>query len=150
MTKQGFSLLELLIVMAVIVTLGVAGVETYRNFSKGVEISSVGQTIAADLRHMQSKAMIGEGGYKWGVHIVNGADDYYELFSTPTDYESGSKDVIATTTLSRGINFSDPAEGNSKDVVFSKISGTTTATTIGIVSEGQTQTIIISNIGTIY
>lgn len=136
--------------MAIIVTLGVAGVETYRNFSKGVELSSVGQTIAADLRHMQSKAMIGEGGYKWGVHIVNGTDDYYELFSTPMDYSSASKDVIATTTLARGIAFSDPAEGNAKDIIFNKISGTTTATTIGLVSEGQTQTITVSSIGTIY
>src|SRR3989339_1080486 len=145
----GFSLLELIIVMGIIVTLAAAGSGVYRNFGKNVELSSTAQVISADLRHMQSRAMTGEGGFKWGAHVVNGTqDDYYVLFSTSgTTYTDASTVAVATTTLSKGITFSDPASGNSKDIIFSKISGTTSATTIVVTSEGATQTVNVSSVG---
>lgn len=151
-TSRGFSLLELLIVMAIVVTLAAAGSGMYRNFGKNVELSSTAQTIAADLRHMQSKAMVGEGGFKWGAHIVNTTpDDYYVLFSTSgTSYLDGTTVSLATTTLSKAIAFSDPVEGALKDIIFNKISGTTTATTTTITSEGLTQTVNVSSVGTVY
>lgn len=151
-TSRGFSLLELLIVMAIVVTLAAVGSGMYRNFGKNVELSSVAQEIAADLRHMQSKAMNGEGGFKWGGHFVNGAsDDYYVLFSTSgATFADASTVSLATTTLSKTIAFSDPADSTSKDIIFNKISGTTTAATIIITSEGLIQTVNISSVGTIY
>ncbi|MEK7460538.1 MAG: type II secretion system protein [Patescibacteria group bacterium] len=150
--SRGFSLLELLIVIAIVVTLAVVGSGMYRNFGKTVELSSTSQTIAADLRHMQSKAMTGEGGFKWGGHFVNGTpDDYYVLFSTSgTTYADGTTVSVATTTLSKSITFSDPTDANFKDIIFNKISGTTTATTVVIISESLTQTVNISSVGAIY
>jgi len=150
---KGFSLLELLIVIAIITIISSAGAGFYRGFSKDVELSSTAQVIAADLRQMQAKSMAGESALKWGVHFVNGNTDphYYETFSTPTDYNSASKDVTATTTLAKAVTFSEPTIGAiTKDIIFSKISGTTTATTIVIGSEGKSQTVTISSIGTIY
>lgn len=124
----------------------------YRNFGKNVELSSAAQGIAADLRHMQSKAMAGEGGFKWGGHFVNGTpDDYYVLFSTSgTTFADGSTVSLATTTLSKSIAFSDPSDNTSKDIIFNKISGTTTAATVSVTSEGLIQTVNISSVGTIY
>lgn len=150
---SGFSLLELLIVIAIVAVIMAVGAGSYRNFSKTVELSTVTQEIGADLRQMQSKAMIGEEGYKWGVHFVNGTpDDYYLLFSTSaSSYATdGTSTTTATTTLSNNISFSDPALGLTKDIIFSKISGTTTASTIVVTSEGTSATTTISAIGTIY
>lgn len=151
-TSRGFSLLELLIVMAITVILAAAGSGMYRSFGKSVELSSTSQEMAASLRHMQSKAMTGEGGFKWGVHFVNTTtDDYYVLFSTSgTTFADGTTVSVATTTLSKTITFSDPSSGTSKDIIFNKISGTTTAATVVIGSEGLTQTVNVSSIGTIY
>ena len=148
--QKGFSLLELLIVIAIIAVLGTVGSGYYREFIKNVEIQSVSKTLASDLRHARSKAMIGEDGFKWGAHIVNvnGGDQYYELFSTPTNYAGGT--VTATTTLSRGLIFSDPSASSSKDIIFTKISGTTTASTVVIVSEGNYATTTVSSIGAVY
>ncbi len=150
--SRGFSLLELLIVMALLVTMATVGSGMYRNFGKSVELSSTSQVIAADLRHMQAKAMAGEGGFKWGAHFVNTTtDDYYVLFSTSgTTFADVSTDSIATTTLSKTIAFSDPSDSTSKDIIFNKISGTTTAATVVIGSEGLTQTVTVSSVGTVY
>ncbi len=149
--QRGFTVLELLIIVAIISVIAAAGAGSYRNFGKAVELSSTAQVISAELRQMQAKAMIGAGGVKWGVRFVNGTpNDYYELFSTPTTYADANKDVTATTTLAKGTSFSDPAEGATKDIIFSKISGTTTASTVVITSEGSFSTTTISAIGTIY
>jgi len=151
-TSRGFSLLELLIVMAIIALLGTAGVGYYRGFVKNVELQTVSKALAGDLRHVRSKSMIGEDGVKWGAHVVNtsGGSQYYELFSTPTNYADGSKLVISTTTLSTGLIFSDPIAGATKDIIFTKISGTTTAATVVVVSEGNYATTTVSSIGAVY
>lgn len=151
-TSRGFSLLELLIVVAIIALLGAAGAGYYRGFVKSVELQSVSKTLAGDLKHVQSKSMIGEGGFKWGAHVVNtsGGSQYYELFSTPTNYADATKSVISTTTLSTGLAFADPSAGASKDIIFTKISGTTTAATVVVVSEGKYATTTISSIGAVY
>jgi len=147
---KGFTLLEVLLTMAILVILGVAGVSGYRTYGKNVEVASLSQSISAELRLMQAKSMAGDSGLKWGVHFVNDTDrDYYELFSTPTTYASASTTVSATTTLSRGVTFSDPTVGQSKDIIFDKISGGTTATSVTILSEGVTKIIQVSAIGTI-
>lgn len=150
--QKGFSLLELLIVIAIIALLGAIGSGYYRGFIKNIELQSVSKALMGDLKHIRSKSMIGEDGVKWGAHIVNtsGGDQYYELFSTPTNYADIAKDVISTTTLSVGLTFSDPGAGASKDIIFTKISGTTTATTVVVVSEGTYATTTISNIGAVY
>lgn len=151
-SQNGFSLLELLIVVAIIALLGAAGSGYYRGFVKTVELQSVSKTLAEDLRYARSKSMIGEGGVKWGAHMVNtsGGSQYYELFSTPTNYADAGKAVISTTTLSVGLTFSDPIAGANKDIIFTKISGTTTATTVAVVSEGKYATTTVVGIGTVY
>lgn len=151
-TKNGFSLIELLLVVAIISLLGATGSSYYRNFIKNIELQSAVEMIESDLRLVRSKSMVGEDGVMWGLHAVNtsGQNNYYELFSTPTDYANVSKSVMSTTTLSTGVSFSDPVTDSNKDIIFTKISGTTTATIIGISSGDETSTITISGIGTIY
>ena len=147
--KRAFTLLELILVVATMTILTVGGVGSYRNFGKNKQLTSTAEIISADIRYAQSKAMIGDGGYKWGVHFVSTTTkSYYETFSTLTNYASGT--TTATTTLSDKIIFSDPTMGNSKDILFSKISGNTTATSVSITSEGLIKTINVSAIGTVY
>ncbi len=147
---RGFTLLEVLITMAILVILGTAGVGGYRTYGKNVEVTSLSQSISSELRLMQARSMAGESGFKWGIHFVNGAaSDYYELFSTPTTYVSASTTVSATTTLPKSVTFSDPDVGQSKDIIFDKISGNTTATSVTVISEGISKIIQVSAIGTL-
>lgn len=135
-----------MIVIAIIAILATAGMGFYRGYIKNVEIQSVSKAIGGDLRQMRAKSMIGEGGYKWAVRFVKDAGgDYYYTYST----NGSNSTTTATTTLSLGIAFTDPPSGY-KDVIFSKIAGTTTATTIVILSEGSYATNTVSAMGAIY
>ena len=149
---SGFSLLEVLIVIAILSVLAVAGAGFYRSFIKSAEIGLVAKNIISDLKDARAKSMVGENGLKWGVHFINGNEDYYEIFSTPADYSSASTTIDETDYLPGAIYFTSPANLSSSTVIFGKINGTTTATTtIGISSsEEEVKTITITPIGTIY
>ena len=120
--RGGFTLLEVLIVVGVVAIMSVTGSAIYTNYNKGVEIDALSETMSSDLKQAQSKSMIGEGGYKWGVRFVNSDTDYYEVFSTPSDYDDPSKVIASKNYLPNGIDFSYPAVDSSKDIIFDKIS----------------------------
>lgn len=158
-TNRAFSLLELLIVVAILAIIGGIGSGFYVNYGNNIEVKSVADTLASDLKQAQSKSMIGEGSLKWGVHFVNGTTDYYEIFSTPTDYSSGSKVIIATKYLTSKITFSDPVSSSQKDIIFQKIKGGIDSSSTGggvadmpivIQSASSSKTITASLIGNIY
>ena len=154
---NGFTLLEVVIVMGIVAVLAAAGSGFYTNYNKNVEIKSIAETIIFDLKQAQSNSMTGVGGFKWGVHFVNGATDYYEIFSTPTDYSNGSKVIDKTIYLPGGVTFSDPAEISTKDIIFQKIRGGVDPSSTGglsdfsitLISQNISKKIIISIIGNI-
>ncbi len=148
-TSKGFSLLELMLVVGILAILGTAGFGMYHNFVKNVELSSMAQTIRTDLKTARSKAQAGTENYRWGIHFVNSTNDYYEIFSTPTNYADGATEVRDTVYLRGGVTFSNPTEGNTTDVVFVKISGTTTVATIAVTFSGQTETINVGVSGSV-
>lgn len=149
MDKQGVTLLETLLVIGILVVLAVAGSGIYRNYSKNVEFESNVSALVSDLRSVQSKAINGEEGLKWGIRFVNGGSDYYEIFSTATDYTGAS--VKRTVYLSYGIIFSDPTEGGNKDIIFNRIRGTVDSQTqVEISFEGSMKTVVVNTIGNIY
>jgi len=148
-TKFGFSLLEMIIAVGILVMLTVGSLGIYGNYSKNIELDSSVASIISDLKSAQSKSINGEQDLKWGIHFVNGATDYYEIFSTATDYGSGT--VKTKTYLVSGIALSEPSEGINKDVIYGKISGTISSdTTVKIISGGTEKIINITALGNIY
>lgn len=142
--RRAFSLLELLITMSIIAVLAVFAVGYYRNYVRNVEFEATKNGIMTDLRDARAKAMAGNSDKAWGMLLMNGTNDYYDVYSV-----GGSTTTVVY--LPSGITFVHPASGNFQNIVFSKIGGTTTAaTTTSITFEGLTKTVNISANGTIY
>ena len=143
----GFTLLEALLVIAILAVVGVAGVGYYRNYVKASELEQASRTIIFDLRQVQAKAIAGEDAKNWGIRFWNVAgSDYYEKFLTLSNYSSGT--VKETTYLPGSVTFNTPP---TVDVIFTRIQGTTSPNaTIIIQSEGRTKDMNVTTTGNIY
>jgi prepilin-type N-terminal cleavage/methylation domain-containing protein len=148
--RRGFTLLEVLLVVSLLAMIAGFSVASYRNYGKTVEIDAVAKNIIYDLRQARSRAAAGEDRRNWGAHFANGAQDYYELFSTPTNYLDVSKTVISAIYLPATVHFITPAESANLDLIFSSIAGETTADFLTINSEDNTRTINVTASGAIY
>lgn len=143
--NNGFSLIELMLVIAILVILATIVNGYYVNYLKNTQLDSSGKLVVSTLTKARDRAMAGENDRKWGVHFVNGADDYYEFFSSPADYANASTSVMETIFLDSGVSFSTPASGASSTVIFTKISGTTTPASVVLISSfGGTSTVSVS------
>lgn len=147
--KKGFSLLELLMTVSIVAVLGSFGVGFYLNYAKNIELKTTTNVLISDLKQAQARAMAGSEGLVWGIHLVNGETDYYETFSSPSDYSDIAKNIISTRYLPKGIFFTDPAIDTTKDVIFYKITGGTVESSIILGSSDEVKTISISSIGNI-
>lgn len=148
--SRGFTLLEVLLVIAILAVLFTGVGAFYGNYIKIVEFESVGKHMLFDMREARTYAMSGKKGEYWGVHAKNGVDDYYEIYSTPSDYSSGAKTIFSTVYLPGGISFTLPAEGLERDILFSRIFGTTTPAVLEVAFNNATTTITITQEGFVY
>lgn len=145
---KGFTLLEVLLVTAILVVMATVATGYYRNYAKSVELNQSANEILAELKLARQKAIAGEDDKKWGIRFDNGTDDKYELFSTATDYVSGT--IVETVFLKGGVAFTAPPSASSTDVLFNKITGSANNAAITISSEGNTKTITVTGVGNIY
>lgn len=149
-STSGFSLLELLLVVAVLAILGGIGSSYYFNVVKNIEMSTAAAGVISDLKHAQNSAMAGETGVRWGVHFVNGTDDYYQVFSTPTNFASASTTITSIIYLPQQVTFANPSEGSTKDVLFERITGVVASTTVTLASSDSTRIITVPAVGSAY
>lgn len=152
--NKGFSLLELLIVIAVVGLLAAGVGVSLVNYQRTAALDSAAKEIVGNLRFAQNKAITGEDGNgdgasdKWGVRFANGTNDTYRIFYGNSYTVNNAKEEIY---LPSSVSFSAPQEGNNLDVIFTKTSGTTAATTITVSNAGgsETRTITVDASGRI-
>src|SRR3989344_109347 len=152
-SSKGFSLLELIISLAIIALLGTVAGLTLVNYQRSMAADSTAREIVGQLRLAQRKAVSGEDGDlngqgdSWGIRFSNSSDDTYQVFYG-TVYNSAS--TTATVYLPSSAVFTNPTAGTSTDIIFTKLSGTTTPATISITlpdgSDSRTITIATSTI----
>ena len=142
-------MLELIISLAIIALLGSLAGLGLVNYQRSIAADTAAREITGQLRLAQRKAVSGEDGDlngegdSWGVRFSNSSDDTYQVFYGAV-YNSAS--TTATVYLPSSAVFTNPTEGNTKDIIFTKLSGTTTPATISIAlpDGSDSRTIIIA------
>ncbi len=119
--NQGFTLIEILVSVAVIVLLGSAGLVSF-NTSRNVRDLTTGtQTVLSVFRLAQSKTLAGENDSSWGVHLTS---SQIELFQGSA-YAGGSN--IKAYALPSSLQITSISlNGGGSDVVFTRVTGETT------------------------
>ncbi len=147
--QRGFTLLELLITMSVLVILSVAAIGDYSSYAGNSQLDAAAKGILFDLRNARERALNGESFLHWGIHF-DGTNNNYQIFSSPTNYADAGTVILSTTYLTSNVIFTTPASGVTLDIIFNRISGATSAASITISRQGSTRTVNVSAIGTIF
>ena len=153
--KSGFTLIEILLVMAIVSIVSAVTIGSYRSLVKKTEVDLTANNIIFNLKRTKANALSGVDNMRWGIHFVNSPTnvDYYEIFSTPTDFADPGVSVEDAVYLPVTVYFTDPSDvAGSKDIIFEKIRGTLSADgSIAISSvDNFSRSITINQIGNIH
>jgi prepilin-type N-terminal cleavage/methylation domain-containing protein len=117
--ERGFTLIEMLLSIAIIVMLVGLSLPVYQSFQSRNDLDIATQSIADMLRRAQSYARGVNGDTTWGVHLQSGSATLFKgasYASRATGFDETT--VIASTYTVSGVS----------DVVFSKFSATPSTT----------------------
>jgi len=147
MLKNGFTIVEVIIVVAFFSILAFVSVSFYQSFQVTYELNTSINELVQNLRRAQSKAMASEGDSKHGIYFNSGYGATYVLFKG-NSYATRDTDYDEETILSNNINLTYGL-GGGQEVVFSKFRGRPNNTgTITITSiNGDYKTITINTAG---
>lgn len=122
MHTRGFSLIEILIVIAVIGIVGSITASTLLRFSEGSLIDTQGQLVYSVLSEARSRTIASHADSQYGVHF---ATSTLVLFKGSTYNQNASTN--ATTSLSSRVTLTTNFSGGVSDVVFSQVTGKASA-----------------------
>jgi len=143
----GFSLLELVIVIAIIAILGTVGFVKLTDYFIRNNLEKDAQKIAFTLKNARDRSISQDRGFQWGVHFENPATGkgFYELFAGA----SYPGQTILRNNLNTGVEFLSPSASSTLDILFSKVTGLASASTTIIIAlsddDSITKSISISN-----
>ncbi len=138
--KPGFALAELIVVVGVVAVIASMGAISLYNTNRDLTVlNDQAQIIAQQLSNASAKAKSQEGGYQWWMRFDNptgGANDImylcygtsYTANNTSCATEGVGSAESQRYTLSNIVQFTDPASGASKNIVFAKATGLPTNT----------------------
>lgn len=139
----GFTLLEVVLTMGVLIVVMTAALFSYGSYNKTIDLNTIADSISGQLRRAQVRAMGADSLLRWGVHFDNptSGDDFYSLYSGDSYVSDVEKYVLPS-----GVVFTTPATSATVDVSFEKLSGSSVggAKTVVIQTADGTQSKTIS------
>lgn len=130
---RGFTLMEMIIVLAVIALMTAAITPFYRTFYLGQQLDSTTDELVSNLRRAQTKAIISEEDARWGIRWGTGVYIIFNENDPSLDEEVDYPD-----------NITIQAPG---DIIFDQLTGTTSTT--GEITLNQTEIINLNAQGRI-
>ena len=118
---RGFTLIEIIIVISIIVFLISVSIISYRSFEKSTELKKTTQDIISILKLAQAKTTASNEASQYGVHFEN---NKYILFKG-SEYQSESEDNKTYNISNRLEIYDMNLSGGGIDIIFQRINGKT-------------------------
>ncbi|MCP6719930.1 MAG: prepilin-type N-terminal cleavage/methylation domain-containing protein [Patescibacteria group bacterium] len=120
--KSAFTLIEILIAIAVLVTVSTVGFFAFTSYKGSQNVRLTMSELAAVIKDVQRRSITEQDGKRWGLRFINSTSTIhsYEVFSG-VSYASGT--VNSLYPLKRGVAFGNPSDGLNVDAIFNPISG---------------------------
>lgn len=115
---NGFSLIEILISLAVLTSLLLIGTLSFSDLKTDKELQAIAGSIVSKLEEAKSNSLSGKGGSSYGVKFN---DDSYVYF--PGSSYIVSNDGNKEYQINSNFQMSNDIPGSSDSIVFSKITG---------------------------
>lgn len=138
-SQRGFTLIEIITVIAVIALLTAVGVPSYAQMKRSVVFNNAVEEVVNDLRVAQSRALTANGGQDWGIHFET---DSYTIYQGQWDPLTSGQ----TRVLPGGLTFDSAT--TPPEIVFGRLTGTT-ATNITVSFDGTPKTVSVLSTGSI-
>ncbi|MEK7123342.1 MAG: type II secretion system protein [Patescibacteria group bacterium] len=119
--NRGFTVIEVLVAVAIIVLITAIGVGVFRNFKIENQLNSAAAGVLSVIRLAQSKTLAGEASSQWGVHFQS---DRYALFQGGIYNAADPNNVVSLLDPQIQISVIALAGGGS-ELIFNRLTGTT-------------------------
>ncbi|MFW6110092.1 MAG: pilus assembly FimT family protein [Patescibacteria group bacterium] len=127
---SGFTLIELMVVSAIIITLTVFTIPAFTRFSSRQELRRAAEGLRTDIRTVQNRAVSGidreVGGvpcYWWGMKLTEGESDYQFVRSYDEDYPEDDVEVVRKFSLAGKSEIFIPGGDSDLTIWYKMISG---------------------------
>jgi prepilin-type N-terminal cleavage/methylation domain-containing protein len=143
--SAGFTLVELLIVIAITLIIGVASIPIYGNLQVSGQLNENSSQIIQTIRTAQSRSIARVNGAQHGIQFGN---TNYTLYQGAS-YATRDTNLDRTVSLDTALAISTSLSGGSTDINFSKGFGVPSATGTVTLSHdvGGPRTITINDVG---
>lgn len=142
--KAGFTLMEMLLVIALIGLLGAITIPFYQSMQINVQRQAVGNELIANLHRAKLKAIAAVDDNSWGINID---ENNQIIIFKGSNFEARDQNFDETITVPNNIII----EGAARQVIFNKFTGLPSATGTIVLRDttGQSQNITITSQGTV-
>jgi prepilin-type N-terminal cleavage/methylation domain-containing protein len=115
---RGFTLLEIIIVVAIMSVVGAIGITSFRSFQRYADIDASANQIVAVLREARDRTAATDVASAYGVHFESGR---YVRFLGPVYDEGAVTNVVYT--LPPALELYDINVGGDSDIIFNSLDG---------------------------
>jgi prepilin-type N-terminal cleavage/methylation domain-containing protein len=144
--KKGLTLIEMLIVIAVLVFLTAGGLRVFGSFNESQNLDKSAAKIRGLLEEARSLTLASKGDMQYGVHLETGKA---VLYQGPTYNASASSNVSITFPSKVSIS-NITLTGGGSDVLFSRVTGTVSSygtTTLSLLTSSSTKALVVYRTG---
>lgn len=121
-SRRAFTLVELVLATALIVTVSVVGFFGFFRYRNSQNLKLAANELAAVVRDTQKKSVTQQDGKRWGIHLENNTDGN-QRFSVFNGSMFGVGSTTQTTTIRSGVLFGIPTASSTYDISFAPITG---------------------------